>query len=135
MAEQTHLRESWSAVQENQNWIRDGLTADHHPLIEPAKTKVIDLRNAAWHGVAVRSMKRWSGANTFQVIACGTQLVPINGLLGCRELRPVLFDDIDCENSRIRRERIWTNEPLTRRLPGQERTSEWLDVCFTGSGN
>src|SRR5689334_20740688 len=36
MPEQTHLRKSWAAVQQNENRIRDALPADQHPLIEPA---------------------------------------------------------------------------------------------------
>jgi hypothetical protein len=53
VTEKTHLRHARPAMQKDQKRIREALAPDHHPLIEPAQTKIADFRDATRKDLAV----------------------------------------------------------------------------------
>jgi hypothetical protein len=53
VAEEAHLTHARTAVQNDQRRIGDVLSADHHPLIDPAETYVLGLRDAVREDVAI----------------------------------------------------------------------------------
>jgi len=57
-AKKAHLGKTWPAVQKNQEWIRDVLAADHHPLIDAVRTEILYFSDSTWKGFAVGSKKR-----------------------------------------------------------------------------
>ena len=64
MAEEAHLTDARTTVQNDQGGIGDVLSADHHPLIDPAQTDVLDLRDAVREDIAIwpserRTPARW----------------------------------------------------------------------------
>jgi hypothetical protein len=65
VTEEKHLRESWPAMQKDQRWIGQALAADHHPLIDPAQTKIADFRDAPRKHLTVGSTEGRSLSEMF----------------------------------------------------------------------
>src|SRR5574341_655133 len=64
-AEERGFRHARSTVEQDEDWIRDVLAADHDPLIDPTEAHVSQIRNAAGEWCAVRTAKLWRTAFAF----------------------------------------------------------------------
>ncbi|HVW86698.1 MAG TPA: hypothetical protein VHB50_18565 [Bryobacteraceae bacterium] len=69
MTEETHFRETGSAMQKDQEWISDVFGANHHPLIEATQGEIRDLCDAAGKDFASGPAKRRRSSRVLHGVA------------------------------------------------------------------
>ena len=69
VTEQTHLGKARPAVQKNRRGIVEAFATDHHPLVEPAETKIADLGDAARNDLAARPTEGRRPSQMFHTVA------------------------------------------------------------------